>query len=184
MKRPSLRAVAFAAPVIGFLLIAAALGLGLRRDPSILPSMLIDKPLPAFDLTNAPGRPSGRALASTDLRGEPALLNVFASWCVSCRVEHPMLMRLARQGEPLQGLNWKDGEQDGARWLAEFGDPYDRVGHDPTGRTGIDLGVTGAPETFVIDRQGRVRYRHVGPITDAVWNDTLAPLMAELRAEP
>jgi cytochrome c biogenesis protein CcmG/thiol:disulfide interchange protein DsbE len=184
MRRPSLRTLGFAVPAVGFLVIAGLLGMGLRRDPAILPSMLIDRPLPAFDLQNAPGRDQGRPLASTDLRGEPTLLNVFASWCVSCRVEHPMLMRLARDGEPLHGLNWKDGERDGARWLDEFGDPYDRVGHDPTGRTGIDLGVTGAPETFVIDRQGRVRYRHVGPITEAVWADTLAPMMAELRAEP
>ncbi|MCC5611690.1 DsbE family thiol:disulfide interchange protein [Nostoc sp. CHAB 5834] len=184
MKRPSLRAIGFATPVVGFLVVAVLLGMGLRRDPAILPSMLIGQPLPAFDLQNAPGRTQGRPLASSDLNGEPTLLNVFASWCVSCRVEHPLLMRLARDGEPLHGLNWKDGERDGTRWLAEFGDPYDRVGHDPSGRTGIDLGVTGAPETFVIDRHGVVRYRHVGPITDAVWTETLAPMLADLRAEP
>ena len=178
-----MRRLAFAAPVLAFLLIAGALAMGLGRDPTILPSMLIDKPLPAFDLPDVRAGAAPRSLASTDFRGEPALLNVFASWCVSCRIEHPLLMQLSRDGVSLHGLNWKDEGDAGARWLVEFGDPYARVGYDPTGRTGVDLGVTGAPETFVIDRQGRVRYRHVGPITPEVWTGTLQPLMAELRAE-
>jgi len=178
-----MRRLAFIAPVVVFLGIAVALFIGLGRDPKILPSMLIDKPLPAFDLPDARPGTVDRGLASTDFTGEPMLLNVFGSWCVSCRVEHPMLLRLSQEGVPVHGLNWKDPGDAGARWLADLGDPYSRIGYDPTGRTGIDLGVTGAPETFVIDKRGIVRYRHVGPITPDVWDETLAPLMARLRAE-
>lgn len=179
-----MRRLAFIAPVALFLLVAAVLGWGLGRDPSVLPSVLIDKPLPAFDLADprAPGDPA-RALASTDFTGEPMLLNVFGSWCVACRIEHPVLLRLSREGVIIHGLDWKDPDGAGAAWLAELGDPYQRVGEDQSGRVAIDLGVTGAPETFVVDARGRVRYRHVGPITDAVWRETLQPMMAQLRAE-
>lgn len=170
-----LPAVLFVAVVVGFML-------GLKRDPAILPSMLIGKPLPAFA---APGlRPGEPALASADLAGEPMLLNVFASWCGPCKAEHPMLLRLQSEGVPLVGLDWKDAAADGARWLAQNGDPFRRVGADPNGRTGIDLGVSGAPETFVIDRHGVVRYRQVGEITPQVWAKTIEPLMTKLRAAP
>jgi len=179
-----MRRIAFIAPVLIFLIIAGALAFGLGRDPKILPSMLIGKPLPAFNLPDVRTGTGGKGLASSNFTGEPALLNVFASWCASCRIEHPFLMRLSREGVPIHGLNWRDKGDAGARWLDRFGDPYDRVGYDPTGRTGIDLGVTGAPETFVIDRHGTVRYRHVGPIDAQVWTETLAPLMQQLRAEP
>jgi cytochrome c biogenesis protein CcmG/thiol:disulfide interchange protein DsbE len=111
------------------------------------------------------------------------LLNVFASWCVACREEHPMLMRLKAKGVAIQGLDWKDEAADGAQWLTDRGDPYGLVGNDRTGRAGIDLGVSGVPETFVIDRRGRIRYRHVGAITPQAWDQTLAPLLARLRAE-
>lgn len=180
-----MRRLVFIAPVAVFLAVAAVLAWGLGRDPSVLPSVLIDKPLPVFDLPDprAPDDPA-RALASTDFGGEPMLLNVFGSWCVACRIEHPLLMRLSRQGVIIHGLDWKDPDGAGARWLKELGDPYQRIGDDQPGRVAIDLGVTGAPETFVIDRRGRVRYRHVGPITDAVWLNTLQPMMARLRAEP
>lgn len=178
-----MRRLAFIAPVLVFVAVAIALFIGLGRDPKILPSMLIDRPLPAFDLADARPGLIGRELASTDFTGEPMLLNVFASWCVSCRVEHPLLMRLSQQGVPIHGLNWKDAPGAGAAWLNEFGDPYSRVGDDPTGRVAIDLGVTGAPETFVVDKHGVVRYRHVGPISGEAWDKTLAPLIAKLRAE-
>ncbi len=178
-----MRRLAFIAPVVVFIAVAIALFIGLGRDPKILPSMLIDRPLPAFDLPDARPDVVGRELASTDFTAQPMLLNVFASWCVSCRVEHPLLMRLSQEGVPIHGLNWKDTPGAGAAWLKEFGDPYARVGDDASGRVAIDLGVTGAPETFVVDKHGVVRYRHVGPITPQVWDDTLAPLMARLRAE-
>ena len=178
-----MRRVLFIAPVLVFVAVAIALFIGLGRDPKLMPSMLIDKPLPGFDLPDARPGVIGRELASTDFTGEPMLLNVFASWCVSCRVEHPVLLRLSQQGVPIHGLNWKDEAGKGAAWLEELGDPYDRIGFDPTGRTGIDLGVTGAPETFVVDKHGVVRYRHVGPITSEAWRDILAPMMAKLEAE-
>jgi cytochrome c biogenesis protein CcmG/thiol:disulfide interchange protein DsbE len=154
---------------------------GLRHDPAILPSMLIGKPLPAFALP--PLRPAEPGLASAELAGEPVLLNVFASWCGPCKEEHPTLLRLKSEGVRIVGLDWKEEAADGARWLDQNGDPYLRAGNDRTGRAGIDLGVSGVPETFVIDRRGRVRYRQVGAITPDVWAQTIEPLMAHLRAE-
>lgn len=169
------------APVAALLVIVGLLWLGLGRDPSVLPSTLIDRPLPAFALPAS--RPAdARGLSNTDLAGRPMLLNVFASWCVGCRVEHPFLMELRQRGVVIQGLNWKDAPGDGARWLAEHGDPYQQVGDDAAGRVGIDLGVSGAPETFVVDAQGRVRHRHVGPITPEVWEQELAPILQRLEA--
>ncbi len=170
------------APIVVFALVLLGFMVGLRRDPSILPSMLIGKPLPAFALP--PVRPGDAGLVSAELTGEPVLLNVFASWCGACRVEHPMLMRLSAQGVPIHGVDWKDQAADGAAWLAQYGDPYRKAGNDVSGRAGIDMGVSGAPETFVIDRKGHVRYRQVGAITPEIWNQTIGPLMAKLRAEP
>jgi cytochrome c biogenesis protein CcmG/thiol:disulfide interchange protein DsbE len=168
-------------PIVVMGLVLVGFMVGLKRDPSILPSMLIGKPVPAFALPAV--RPGDVGLASAELKGEPVLLNVFASWCGACRIEHPMLMRLSAQGVPIHGLDWKDEPADGAAWLAQFGDPYQKAGNDRSGRAGIDLGVSGAPETFVVDRKGHVRYRHVGAITPEVWNETIGPLMAKLRAE-
>lgn len=180
-----MRRLLFLLPVLVFLAAAAVLAFGLSRDPSVLPSALIDRPLPSFALDDprAPGDPS-HALSTDDFGGRPMLLNVFGSWCVGCRIEHPFLMRLAAEGVTIHGLDWKDEPGAGARWLIEQGDPYAHVGDDADGRTAIDLGVTGAPETFVIDRKGRIRHRHVGPITEDVWRDQLQPLMARLEAEP
>lgn len=159
--------------------LALAFGYGLTRDPSKLPSTLIDRPLPEFRLAGVtPGTPG---LATADFQGRPALLNVFASWCAACRVEHPMLVQLAREGVPIYGLDWKDKPADGAAWLEAHGNPYRRVGNDESGRIGIDLGVTGAPETFVVDARGRVRYKHIGPITPEDWEGTLRPLMVRLE---
>jgi len=153
----------------------------LHRDPSVIPSVFIDKPLPAFRL---PALEAGTAgLSSSDVRGTPVLLNVFASWCVSCRAEHGMLMALKSQGVTIDGIDWRDEAVDGAKWLDENGNPYARVGNDRTGRTGIDLGVTGAPETFIVDAKGRVRYKHIGPIEADDWVNTIEPLMRKLRSE-
>jgi cytochrome c biogenesis protein CcmG/thiol:disulfide interchange protein DsbE len=171
----------FLLPAALFGLVVIAFTVSLGHDPSKLPSMLIGKPLPSFALPAL--QPTQAGLSSTDLRGEPLLLNVFASWCVSCRLEHPMLMRLQAEGVAVDGLDWKDDPADGAKWLADNGDPYRRVGNDLSGRTGIDLGVTGAPETFVIDRLGRVRYKHIGPIEADDWTRTLQPLLLRLKAE-
>ncbi len=139
----------FLLPVLIFAGVMVAFGYGLTRDPSKLPSMLIDRPLPAIDLPGlTPGAPGLQNAAFTR---EPALLNVFASWCMPCRVEHPVLMGLAEKGVPIYGLNWKEkAVEDGAAWIAKFGNPYRAIGSDLAGRTGIDLGVTGVPETFTV----------------------------------
>lgn len=172
----------FILPVLGFVGLLAVFFLGLGRDPRALPSAFIGKPLPAF--TTAPLRPGDRGLANTDFQtGEPVLLNVFASWCGPCRVEHPVLMRLRQEGVIIHGLDWKEDADAGMEWLRQRGDPYVRAGNDPSGRTGIEFGVAGVPETFVIDKQGRVRYRHVGALTPEDWENTVRPLMEELRKE-
>jgi cytochrome c biogenesis protein CcmG/thiol:disulfide interchange protein DsbE len=169
------------APAALFALVLLGFAAGLRRDPAILPSMLIGKPLPAFALP--PLEADRPGLTSASLTGEPVLLNVFASWCGPCKEEHPTLLRLQGQGVKIVGVDWKEEAADGARWLDANGDPYLAAGNDRTGRAGIDLGVSGVPETFVVDRRGRVRYRQVGAITPEVWVRTLEPLMARLRAE-
>jgi cytochrome c biogenesis protein CcmG/thiol:disulfide interchange protein DsbE len=168
-------------PVGLFAVLLVTFYFALGRDPTHIPSVLIDKPLPAFDL---PGVQAGtEGLRSGDLRGQPMLLNVFGSWCVSCVQEHPVLMELAHEGVIIDGIDWRDEAMDGAKWLNQNGNPYAHVGNDRTGRTGIDLGVTGAPETFIIDAKGRVRYKQIGPIDADTWNNTIAPLMKKLRSE-
>jgi cytochrome c biogenesis protein CcmG, thiol:disulfide interchange protein DsbE len=169
-------------PVAVFVPLMAGLGFSLSHDPRVLPSTLIDRPTPAFNLASLDGRNEG--LSSSELKGRLTLLNVFASWCPGCRVEHPMLLRLAQsQAIPIYGLSWKDRQIDGQRWLGAHQNPYIRVGLDESGRTGIDLGVTGVPETFVIDRTGRIRYRYPGPLTDEVWREQFEPLLQTLRSE-
>lgn len=169
-------------PILLFAAVCAGLGLSLSNDPRKLPSMMIDKPMPAFKLTSLGD--DSRGFSNDDLMGKVTLLNVFASWCPACRIEHPTLMVLASNHTvPIYGLDWKDEPGKGVRWLEAHKSPYVRVGDDRSGRLGIDLGVSGVPETFVIDRAGRIRYRHVGPITDDVWRDTFQPLLAEIRVE-
>ncbi len=170
----------FALPILVFVGVVVAFGFALQRDPSRLPSMLIDKPLPQFALPAV--RANDVGLATNDFHGHPMLLNVFASWCVSCRVEHPVLLELKSQGVPIAGLDWKDKAVDGAQYLRDNGDPYGKAGNDSSGRAGIDLGVTGVPETFVVDRFGKVRYKQVGPIGPDDWKNTIKPLMDKLAA--
>lgn len=177
-----MRRLVFLIPLVAFALLALYFWRGMDRDPSAIPSVLIDKPAPEFSL---PPIEAGReGLSSKALAGEVVLLNVFASWCASCRIEHPELMRIAAGGEVrLVGLDWKDPPGAGARWLAELGDPYAAVGDDADGRVAIDFGVTGAPETFVIDAHGRIRHKIVGPITPEIWRDELQPLIRNLKNE-
>ena len=179
--RPSrTRSLTLMLPLLTFVAIALFLAIGLKRDPREVPSPLIGKPVPAFSLPPVRGRSLG--LASTDLKGEVALVNVFASWCVACRTEHSLLMQIQHQGiVPVHGLNYKDQPDDAARWLDEMGDPYTRTGADRDGRVAIDWGVYGVPETFVIDREGRIAYKVIGPISPAVWNETLLPLIQKLQ---
>ncbi len=167
-------------PLGAFLILALAFGIGLTRDPSVIPSVLVGKPVPAFDLPPVKGRALG--LSSADLVGEVSLVNVFASWCTACRIEHPLFMRLERDGVvPIHGLNYKDEPDAAARWLDELGDPYTRTGADLGGRVSIDWGVYGVPETFIVDAAGRIRFKHVGPVTPEAWNETMLPLIEELR---
>jgi cytochrome c biogenesis protein CcmG/thiol:disulfide interchange protein DsbE len=152
-------------PVAVFLIVGIGLAIGLTRDPSTLPSALIDKPVPAFDLPSLEAAGIQKpGLSSEDLTGKVQLVNVFASWCGPCRVEHPFLMKLAKDGVPIQGLNYKDKPEDAAGFLNQLGDPYERIGADGNGRAGIEWGVYGVPETFVIDADGKIRHKHVGPI--------------------
>lgn len=182
MTGPGRQGLLFLAPIALFAIVIGAFAMTLGRDPSILPSTLIGKPLPSFSLP--PVDPAGSGLASSQMAGgRPHLLNVFASWCVACRYEHPVLMDLKSQGVAIEGLDWKDKPADAARFLDVQGDPYERVGNDASGRAGIDLGVAAAPETFVVDRSGRVRYKQVGPITPHDWTSTIGPLMSRLSRE-
>ena len=169
-------------PLVLFMLLAGWFALGLRQDPSRIPSVLIDQPMPEFSLPAIDGHDN--PFASTDIAGRVALVNVFASWCIPCAIEHPQLMQVARDEDiVIAGVNWKEQPGDGAAWLRRLGDPYDFIGDDADGRVAIDFGVTGAPETFVIDHQGRIRYKQVGPITEQIWVQDIKPVVDRLRAE-
>jgi cytochrome c biogenesis protein CcmG/thiol:disulfide interchange protein DsbE len=159
------------APLVLFLGMAALLYRGLYLDPSELPSALIGKPFPEFSL---PAVQDGKPLTRNDLLGKPALVNVWGTWCVACRVEHPVLTKLAEQGVVIYGVNYKDVNADAVKWLSEFHDPYQLNINDEAGSLGLNLGVYGAPETFLIDAKGVIRYKHVGVIDQTVWREKLA----------
>lgn len=167
-----------AVPMLVFVAILVLLGIGLTLNPREVPSPLIGKPVPAFSLPPVLGRKLG--LSDKDLKGQVSAVNVFASWCVACREEHPLIQRLARE-IPVHGLNYKDRPEDAARWLEQMGDPYTRTGADLDGRVGIDWGVYGVPETFIIDREGRIAYKQIGPITPSILDERLLPLVRRLR---
>jgi cytochrome c biogenesis protein CcmG/thiol:disulfide interchange protein DsbE len=173
----TMRRLLYLIPVIVFGAVGIGLAVGLTRDPGTLPSALLDRPVPAFQL---PGLNGGEGFSSEDLKGRVSLVNVFASWCVPCRVEHPVLMRLAEEGVPIFGINYKDPPDQAQAWLAELGDPFAKIGADRDGRVGIEWGVYGVPETFVVDAEGRIRHRHVGPIQARDLEGTLLPILADL----
>ncbi len=166
-------------PLAVFLILGGYFALGLTRDPSKLPSMLIDKPAPTFSL---PGLTEGEpGLSNADLTGKVRLLNVFASWCAPCRVEHPLLMRLAREeGVTIHAINYKDKPEAAKAFLDQMGNPFTAIGADKDGRVAIDFGVYGVPETYVIDKDGRVRYRHVGPLMPFDLEEKILPMIREL----
>ncbi len=167
-------------PLLVFLGMIVLFGIGLTMNPREIPSPLIGKPVPDFDLPAVKGRKLG--LSSKSLQGEVSLVNVFASWCTACREEHPLFMDLQRSGAvPIHGLNYKDKPDDASRWLDELGDPYTRTGADINGRVGIEWGVYGVPETFVIDRDGRIAYKHIGALTPDALQKKILPLLSELR---
>ena len=171
---------ALLAPLAVFAAIAALLAAGLTLNPREIPSPLIGKPVPQFDLPPVRGRTLG--LQTSDLKGEVSIVNVFASWCVSCKEEHPVFMQMQRERlVPIHGLNYKDRPEDAQKWLDDMGDPYTRTGADIDGRVAIEWGVYGVPETFVIDREGRIAYKHIGPVTPKLLDETLRPLIARLR---
>jgi cytochrome c biogenesis protein CcmG/thiol:disulfide interchange protein DsbE len=169
----------FLVPLLLFALLVGFLVVGLDRDPRAVPSPLIGRPAPAFALTTLDD--AARTLRRDDLLGRAYLLNVWASWCAACRDEHPHLLAFARDRRvPLYGLNYKDQRADARAWLARFGDPYQESLFDADGRVGIDFGVYGVPETFVIDQQGIVRWKHIGPLTPEVIRGRIEPLLRQL----
>ena len=169
-------------PIIVFAVLVLTLSWALKRDPQTIPSALIGGPVPEFALPPVKGRTLG--LSTADLTGEVSLVNVFASWCVECRAEHSLLLQVkAGALVPIHGLNYKDSPDDAARWLNTFGDPYTRTGADLNGRVGIDWGVYGLPETFVIAMDGRIAHKQIGPISPESWEGTMLPLIRRLQQQ-
>lgn len=169
----------FLIPVAIFILLGVLLAYGLKLDPRKIPSPLIGKPVPTFALPSVAD--PKRTVRSEDLRGRAYLLNVWASWCVACREEHPFLVELKQANAiPIIGLNYKDQRTDALNWLGTLGDPYELSVSDLHGHVGIELGVYGVPETFVVDKAGVIRYKHIGPLTPEVWRTKLVPVLKEM----
>src|SRR6185436_18303690 len=167
-------------PLAVFAVLVVFLAIGLNLNPREVPSPLIGKPAPAFQLAQL--HENGKSLGKQDILGQVWLLNVWASWCVSCREEHPVLLELAKRSVvPILGLNYKDKGDDANAWLKQFGDPYDLSAVDADGRIGIDYGVYGVPETYLIDAEGVIRYKQIGPVTPAVLEQKILPLAMSLK---
>ena len=175
-----MKSLRFIIPLGIFGLLVFFLWRGLSLDPKLVPSPLIDKPAPRFALARLDD--ASRTIARDDMLGKVWLLNVWASWCVACRDEHATLVELSRQRlAPIVGLNYKDTRPEGLGWLTQFGNPYDVSAFDQNGRVGIDFGVYGVPETFVIDKRGVIRLKHIGPLTPQVIKTRIEPLVKELN---
>jgi cytochrome c biogenesis protein CcmG, thiol:disulfide interchange protein DsbE len=176
-----IRYLRYLIPLLLFVLLAGLLYRGLSLDPKIVPSPLIGKPMPSFTLTRLDD--PDKTISDADLKGKVSMLNVWATWCTSCRAEHQTLVEFARTGKlAIYGLNYKDNRADAQRWLMQLGNPYIANAFDPDGRTGIDWGVYGAPETFIMDRHGIIRHKHIGPLTGQVITNEILPLIAKLEA--
>ncbi len=172
----------FAVPLLLFVTLVVFLGVGLHRDPRLVPSPLIGKPAPQFSLGTL--ATPDTLMQRNDLLGHPFLLNVWASWCVQCREEHPLLLDISRAAQvPLIGINYHDELAAGRQWLTERGDPYRLTLFDPQGKLGLDLGVYGVPETFLVDADGVIRYKHIGPLTADVLTQEVMPLLASLERD-
>jgi len=181
-KSTSRRVIVALVPLALFIALVALLVFGLGNDPRMVPSPLVGKPVPVFELPELTD--PGRSVSDADLKGKISLVNVWASWCSSCRAEHQALMALSEIPDfQIVGLNWKDDGADANQVLRLTGNPYDMIAYDPDNTVGIDWGVYGAPETFVVDKQGIIRYKHIGPIDRRVWEETLQPLVTQLQAE-
>jgi cytochrome c biogenesis protein CcmG/thiol:disulfide interchange protein DsbE len=174
------KALIYLLPLAIFLVVSVFLLRGLWLNPREVPSPFIDKPAPPFTLAQL-AQPEA-IFSPADMKGQVWLLNVWASWCVACRQEHPLLVELAKKKSvPIIGLNYKDKPDAAKAWLAQWGDPYDLSVKDLDGRIGIEYGVYGVPETFVIDRNGVIRFKQIGPITEEVWQKKMLPLLEDLR---
>ncbi len=174
----------FLVPVAVFGLMAVYFAIGLSKDPKVLPSALIDQPAPQFELPPIAGM-DGSGFSTADLKGRVSVVNVFASWCVPCRAEHPVINRLAAMKvAPVYGLNYKDPAKNARRWLAELGNSYTAIGADENGRVGIDWGVYGVPETFITDADARIRHKHVGPLDDRKLETEILPIIRKLKEKP
>lgn len=177
------RSVRYLLPLILFLAVVVLLFKGLALDPRLVSSPLIGKAVPVFSLQRL--KNPDMTFADIDFKGQVSLLNVWATWCVACRAEHPVLMELARSRVvPIYGLNYKDQRPAALSWLQRYGNPYQANAFDVDGRVGIDWGVYGTPETFLIDQQGIIRYKHVGPLSREVLQQRILPLVEQLRAAP
>lgn len=169
-------------PVGVFLVLVVFLAIGLTRDPSVIPTEMIDREMPDFELPEL--RSDTVLLRREDLMGETVLVNVFGSWCVACLQEHPTLMQLSRDNTVrIVGVNWRDKREDALSWLQEHGDPYADIIFDAESDLVIEMGVTGAPETFIIDPKGRIRYKQIGAITPDVWKRTIRPVIDAIARE-
>lgn len=169
-------------PLIIFAALAVLFWRGLSLDPQAMPSALLNKPVPEFSLSEV--LDSERMLARTDLPKQPLLLNVWATWCIACRVEHPYLNKLAQEGVPIVGVNLRDDSAQAQKWLEKFHNPYLFSIADKEGRLALDLGVFGAPETFLVDAGGTIRCKHVGVVDDRIWQSKLQPLYERLQKQP
>lgn len=175
--------IKYVIPLAVFILLVIFLSIGLQKDPKLVPSPLIGKPAPAFELPVLDN--PANTIGKQHMLGKVWLLNVWASWCVACRSEHPLMNVLARQKlVDIIGLNYKDKPEDARRWLAQLGNPYVVSAMDRDGRVGIDWGVYGVPETFVVDKKGIIRYKQIGPVTQDVLQNEIIPLIQKLQAEP
>lgn len=169
-------------PVGLFGVLVIFLAIGLTRDPSVIPTEMIDREMPAFELSEL--RDEAITVSQADLVGEVTLVNVFGSWCVACLQEHPTLMELSRDDTvKIVGINWRDDRTDALDWLVKHGDPYEAIVFDAESELVIEIGVTGAPETFVLDPSGRIRYKQIGPITPEVWTKTIRPVIDAIERE-
>jgi len=176
-----MKSLRFVLPLALFVVLVAFLAVGLQLNPREVPSPLIGKPAPGFALTRLDD--ADKTIRRDDMLGKVWILNVWASWCAACRDEHPHLVAFAKtKSVPLLGLNYKDTRRDGLAWLLRFGDPYDASLFDADGRVGIDFGVYGVPETFVIDKQGTIRFKQIGPVTPEIIQTRIVPLLKALNA--
>ncbi len=170
----------FLIPAAIFIALVAFLAIGLTLDPRKVDSPLIDKPVPQFSLPRL--KDASQVFSSDDFKGQISLLNVWATWCFACRQEHGVLVELSQQQQlPIYGLNYKDERPLALRWLRELGDPYTATAFDEDGRVAIDWGVYGAPETFLIDQNGMIRYKHIGPMTHEIYQTKILPIVKQLQ---